>query len=128
MTNTSNFGFRHQNTQETRSLTRQYRSEGLCNLQETEKPNSSHDEQSRRKFLRNFDWKESMLQQHEIKGIKSLLVEFQDIFARHRFDIKINEEFTVTLTPNDNSPANSRSLPTPIILKEEILVELASLQ
>ena len=54
-------------------------------------------------------------------------VEFHDIFARHRFDIGMNEEFTVKLTPKDDSPAYSQSLPTPINLKEDILVELALL-
>ena len=68
-----------------------------------------------------------MLQQHEIKQIEALLVEFHDIFARHRFDIGMNEEFTVKLTPKDDSPAYSQSLPTPINLKEDILFELALL-
>ena len=67
------------------------------------------------------------LQQHEIKHIEALLVEFHDIFARHSFDIGMNEEFTVKLTPKDDSPAYSPSLPTPINLKEDILVELALL-
>ena len=40
-----------------------------------------------------------MLQQHEIRKIESLFVEFHDIFARHRFDIGIKEEITVKLTP-----------------------------
>ena len=68
-----------------------------------------------------------MLQQHEIKQIEALLVEFHDIFARHRFDIDVNEELTVKLTPKYDSPAYSQSLPTPINLKEDILVELALL-
>ena len=68
-----------------------------------------------------------MLQQHEIKPIEALLVEFYDIFARHRFDIGVNEELTVKLTPKNESPAYSQSLPTPINLKEDILVELALL-
>ena len=68
-----------------------------------------------------------MLQQHEIKQIEALLVEFHNIFARHMFDIGMNEEFTVKLTPKDDSPAYSQSLPTPINLKEDILVELALL-
>ena len=99
----------------------------IRNLQETEKLNPNDDEESRRKFLSNFDWKDSMLQQCEIKGIESLLVEFHDIFARHRFDFGINEEFSVKLTPKDNSPAYSQSLPIPVNLEEDILVELASL-
>ena len=99
----------------------------LRNLQEAEQLNPQNDDESRREFLGNFDWKDSMLQQHEIKKIESLLVEYHDIFARQRFDIGINEEFTVKLTPKDDSPAYSQSLPTPVNLKEDILVELALL-
>ena len=98
------------------------------NLEEIEKFNPQDNEESRRKLLSNFDWKDSMLQQHEIKQIQALfLVEFHDIFARHRFYIGVIEEFTVELTPKDESPAYSQSLPTPINLKEDILVELALL-
>ena len=49
------------------------------------------------------------------------------MFARHRFDIGMNEDFKVKLTPKDDSPAYKQSLPTPINLKEGILVELAML-
>ena len=99
----------------------------LRNLEEAESLNPQEDEESRQKFLSNFDWKDSMLQQHEIKQIEALLVEFHDIFVRHRFDIGMNEEFTVKLTPKDDSLAYSQSLPTPINLKQDILVELALL-
>ena len=100
----------------------------LRSLQEAESLNPQEDEESRQKFLSNFDWKDSMLQQQEIKQIEALLVEFHDIFARHRFDIEMNEEFTVKRTPKDDSPAYSQSLPTPIHLKEDTRVELASLR
>ena len=102
--------------------------EELLNLQELEQLNSQDDPESRRRFLTNFDWTDSMLQPHEITHIEDLLVEFHDIFARHCFDISMNEEFTVKLTPKDDSPAYSQSLPTPINLKEDILVELPLLQ
>ena len=39
----------------------------------------------------------------------------------------MNEEFKVKMTPKDDSPAYSQSLPAPINLKEDILVELAML-
>ena len=68
-----------------------------------------------------------MLQPAEIARIEDLLVEFHEICARHRFDIGMNEDFKVKLTPKDDSPAYSQSLPTPINLKEDILVELALL-
>ena len=99
----------------------------LRNLQEAENLNPQEYEKSRQKFLSNFDWKVSRLQQHEIKQREALLVEFHDTFARHRFNIGMNEEFTVKLTPKDDSPAYIQSLPTPINLKEDILVELALL-
>ena len=99
----------------------------LINLQELEKLNPQDDPESRRQFLSNFDWTDSMLQPAEIARIEDLLVEFHDIFARHRFDIGMNEDFKVKLTPKDDSTAYSQSLPTPINLKEDILVELALL-
>ena len=54
-------------------------------------------------------------------------MEFHDIFARHRFDIGFNTDFKVQLTPIDNRPAYSQSLPAPINVKDDILVELALL-
>ena len=96
-------------------------------MQDSEQLNPHDDAESRRKFLSNFDWKDSMLQQHEIRQIETLLVEFHDIFARHRFHTGVNEEFTVKLTSKDESPAYSQSLPTPVNLKKDILVELALL-
>ena len=83
--------------------------------------------ESRNQFLSNFDWTNSTLQPNAIQAVENLLVEFHDIFARHRFDIGINTEFKVQLTPLDNRPAYSQSLPAPTNLKDDILVELALL-
>ena len=99
----------------------------MRNLKELEKLNPLEDEQSRHDFLKNFDWKTSILSAKDKARIEELLVEFHVIFARHRFDIGINEDFMVKLTPKDESPAYSQSLPTPFNLKEDILVELALL-
>ena len=54
-------------------------------------------------------------------------MEFHDLFARHRFDIGVNTEFKVQLTPLNQRPAYSQSLPAPINLKDDIHVELALL-
>ena len=62
-----------------------------------------------------------------LQAIEESLVEIQDIFARHRFDIGINNDFEVKLTPVDESPAYSQNLPTSINLKEDVTVELALL-
>ena len=50
-------------------------------------------------------------------------MQFNDNFARHRFVIGIKTEFKIQLTPSDNKPAYSQSLPAPINLKDDILVE-----
>ena len=99
----------------------------LLTLQELEQLNPQDDSESRKQFLANFNWADSTLNPTEIAQSEELLVEFHDIFARHRFDIGMNEDFKVKLTPKDDSPAYSQSLPTPINLKEDILVELALL-
>ena len=75
-------------------------------LQDLETPDSTKDEESRTKFLEIFDWKDSTLAPDEKEKIEELLVELHDIFARHRFDICMNEELKVKLTP--------RTIPQPI--------------
>ena len=62
------------------------------------------------------------------KAIEQLLDEFHDIFARHRYNIGINNDFKVKLTPIDESPLSSQNLPTPKNLKRDITAELALLQ
>ena len=99
----------------------------LVELQTLEKLNPHDDEQSRKTLLDNFDWSDTTLTLFERQKVEELLVEFHDIFARHRFDIGTNREFKVKLTPNDDRPAYSQSLPTPINLKDDITVEIALL-
>ena len=99
----------------------------LRNLQGVEKLDPHDNLVSRQQFLNNFDRADSLLQQNEITRIGDLLVEFHDNFARHRFDIDMNDLFKVKLTPKDDSPAYSQNLLTPINLKGDILVKLALL-
>ena len=99
----------------------------LRELEHSEQLNPLENTDSRDQFLSNFDWTDSTLQPDAKQAVEDLLVEFHDIFARHRFDIGINTEIKVQLTPLDNRPAYSQSLPAPINLKGDILVELARL-
>ena len=48
-------------------------------------PKSSHDD--REKFLENFKWEQSILKREQKSEVENLLVEFSDIFAKHRFDV-----------------------------------------
>ena len=99
----------------------------LRELEQLEKLNTLENINSRNQFLSNFDWTDSTLQPEAKQAVENLLVEFHDVFARHHFDIGINTEFKVQLRPLDNRPAYSQSLPAPINVKDDILVELALL-
>ena len=99
----------------------------LRELEHLEHLNPQQDKNCRKHFLSNFDWTDSTLPPNAKQAVEDLLVEFDDIFARHRFAIGINTEFKIQLTPLDNRPADSQSLPAPINLKDDILVELALL-
>ena len=99
----------------------------LRELEQLKQLNTQEDTNSRDQFLSNFNWTDSNLELDAKQAVENLLVEFHDIFARYRFDIGINTEFKVQLTPLDNRPAHSQSLPAPINLKDDILVELARL-
>ena len=74
----------------------------------------------------HFDWIDASLSPFEKQHIGTILVQYHNIFARHRFDIDTNKEFKVKLTPDDR-PAYSQSLPTTINLQDDITVELALL-
>ena len=99
----------------------------LRELEQLEKLNPLEDIHSRNQFLSNFDWTDSTSQLDAKQAVENLLMEFHDIFVRHCFDIGINTEFKVQLTPLGNRPAYSQSLLAPINLKDDFLVELALL-
>ena len=65
------------------------------------------------------------LQNRKKQAIEDILVEYHNIFARHRMDIGMNTEFKVKLTPKNDKAVYSQSLPMPIHLKEDLIVELA---
>ena len=99
----------------------------LCELEQLEELSPLKATNFRDQFLCNLDWTDSTLQLDAKQAVENLLVEFHDIFGRHRFEIGINTKFKVQLTPLDNRLAYSQSLPTPINLKDDIFVELALL-
>ena len=94
-------------------------------LKDKEKLNPQESTESRNKFLKRFDWTDTLLTETEKQAIEDILVEYHDIFARHIMDIGMYTEFKVKLTPKDDKAVYSRSLPMPIQLKEDLIVELA---
>ena len=97
----------------------------LNELKDKEKLNPQESTESRNKFLKRFDWTDTLLKETEKQAIEDILVEYHDIFARHRMDIGMNTEFKVKLTPKNDKAVYGQSLPMPIHLKEDLIVELA---
>ena len=97
----------------------------LNELKDKEKLNPQESTESRTKYLKRFDWTDTLLTETEKQAIEDILVDYHAIFARHRTDILMNTEFKVKLTPKDDKAVYSQSLPMPIHLKEDLIVELA---
>ena len=94
-------------------------------LIQKEKLDPTKDPESRKHFLDMFQWEGSQIEGNDRKQLEQTIVEYNDIFARHRLDIGINNSFKVKLTPKDERPIYTQSLPVPINLKEDLTVELA---
>ena len=97
----------------------------LCELQRREKLNPKDDSESRTEFLKRFDRTDTLLTETEKQAVEDILVEYHNIFARHRMDIGMNTELKVKLTPKYDKAVYSESLTMPIHLKEDLIVELA---
>ena len=90
-----------------------------------EKLSPKDDSESQMQFLKIFDWTDTLLTEIEKQAVENILVEYHDIYARHRMDIGMNTEFKVKLTPKDDKAVYSQSLPMPIQLKEDLIIELS---
>ena len=71
----------------------------LNELKDKEKLNPQESTDSVNKVLKRFNWTDTLLTETEKQAIEIILVEYHDIFARHRMDIGMNTEFTVKLPP-----------------------------
>ena len=50
-------------------------------------------------LLKHFDWTDTLLTKTEKQAVEDFLVEYHNIFSRHRIDIGMNTEFKVKLKP-----------------------------
>ena len=96
----------------------------LHELQLKEKLNPKDDIESGMEFLKRFYWRDTLSTETKKQAVEAILVDYHDIFARHRMDIGIDKEFNVKLTSKDDKAVYSQSLPKLIHLKEEVINEL----
>ena len=71
-----------------------------------------------------FQWEGSQIEGDNRKQLEQTTIEYDEIFGRHRLDIGINNSFKMKLTPKDEGPIYTQSLPVRINLKEDLTVEL----
>ena len=100
----------------------------LLAVRELEKLDLSQSDEHWLNFLKNFTWDDSLLTPSQRLQVEELLVEYNSIFTKHRFDIGMNTDFKVRLTPQHEEPVYSQSLPTPTNLKDDLLVESVLMQ
>ena len=97
----------------------------LRELQRREKLNPKDDSESRMEFSKRLDWTDALLTETQKQAVEDILVEYHDIIARHRRDIRMNTEFKVKLKPKDDKVVYSQNLSMPIHLKEDLIFGLA---
>ena len=99
--------------------------EQLLKLQEMEKLDPKGNHQDKITFLSKFPWEKLALNDGQKAVVGELLVEFSDIFAKHRFDVGYNTDLKIELTPERSIPIYEQGPPTPAHLRTELQVELA---
>ena len=96
----------------------------LNELKDKEKLNPQESTETWSKFRKRFDLTDILLTEIEKAAIEDILIDYHDIFARHRMDIGMNTELKVKVTAEDDKAVYCQSLPMPIHLKEDLIVEL----
>ena len=97
----------------------------ILHFQGLEKIEPKMNFQDRLTFIKNFKWENSVLTHDQRSKVEDLLVEFSDIFAKHRFDVGYNSDLKIKLKPEHTRPLYTQGPPTPIHLRQELTVELA---
>ena len=97
-------------------------------LQRQEKLDPRINEADKLEFLKKISWDTCVLNADQKRQLEEFLVEYHDVFAKHRFDVGYNTNLKIKLTPEHPLPVYVQCLPAPIHLRDEIFIELALLQ
>ena len=79
-------------------------------------------------FLKKFSRDTCVLNADQKRQLEEFLVEYHDVFAKHRFGVGYNTGLKIKLTPEHPHPVYVQGPPAAIHLHDEILIELALLQ
>ena len=80
------------------------------------------------KVVKRFDWPDTLLTETKKHAVENFLVEYHDVFARHKMDIELNTEFKERIALEDDKTVYRQTLPMSIHLTEDLFVEPAITQ
>ena len=100
----------------------------ILQMQRLGKKNPAENESDRQAFLKKFSWDTCVSSHDQKQDLDKFVVEYHDVFAKHRFDVGYDTELKIKLTPEHPLPVYVQGPPAPIHLRDELLVELALLQ
>ena len=87
--------------------------DNITELQQRDTLDPQQNSRGRETFLQQFDWSRSALTAEQFQAMRELLVDYIDIFAKHRFDVGYNTELKFKLTPeHDLTTLRSKSTNT----------------
>ena len=86
----------------------------IVKLKAQEKTNPLTNAHDRKKFLKQFPWKNSVFIADQKRTVDDLLLRHHHIFARHRLDIGRNDDIKVKVTTENSEPMYTQGPPTPI--------------
>ena len=96
----------------------------MFELKDKEKLNPQERTESGNNFLKRIHWTDTLLTYAEKQANRDFLVDYHDLFARHRMDIGMNTQFKGKLTPKDDKTVYSQNLPMLIHLRQNPVVKL----
>ena len=99
----------------------------ILQLERQEKMDLKINEDDKLEFLEKISWDTFVLNADQERQPEEFLVEYHDVFAKHRFDVGYSIELKIKFTPEQRLPVYVKGPPAPIHLRE-LLIELALLQ
>ena len=73
--------------------------DNISELQQRDSLNPQSNEKDKDTILKQIDWSKLSIKADQIAEMQHILIEYYDIFAKHRFDVGYNTELKVKLTP-----------------------------
>ena len=90
----------------------------ILQLHRQEQMDTKNNEADKLECLKNFSWDTCVLNVDQKRQLEDFLVEDNDVFAKHRFDVGYNTEQKIKLIPEHPLPVYVQGPPAPIHLRD----------